>query len=486
MNKDNDQEGSRRAFSLAGLVPELAPPFAKTAPVRIPELRNVALTKRVLEVIDHPDFQRLRRVLQLGPTHLVYPGATHTRFEHSIGVFENVRRYLMSLLLDREFVASAKEEDVLTGLAAGLLHDLGHYPFAHSLEALHHKGLEAPCHEEVGEAILFGRLSDRPIAPLLERQWGVDPKRVMRLVTCAPEAQPTPIDSMLSSILHCPIDADKMDYLERDSIHMGVPYGRNYDRDRLLSTLAIHPGTHKLAVTDKGKISAEIFIFGRYTMFSEAYWHHAVRAASAMVERALEDFRLRAQLDHDSLLSLLLGNSDENLVQKIHQSSPPGSTAARITRSFAGGTRRLYKRLLSLSLAHRDQRFRVAYEKVLNLCRTEVHQLEEALRERLSKNLGRELHPADLIVDTPPPGKHRTEELDVVFAGKDTTAKLSDLSETAKGIGVDFVRTVTKIRVFVEPEAAAALRERHGHLTLAEQLLDTILGLAEPKQRELL
>lgn len=98
--KDQDRDWGRRAFSLAAMVPELAPPFARTAPVRIPELRNVALTRRVLRVIDHPDFQRLRRVLQLGPTHLVYPGAVHTRFEHSIGVYENVRHYLQSLLVN--------------------------------------------------------------------------------------------------------------------------------------------------------------------------------------------------------------------------------------------------------------------------------------------------------------------------------------------------------------------------------------------------
>ena len=138
MRNGSDAIALTRALSLQGLIPELSPPFVRTSPVRIPELNNVALTRRTLRLIDHPDFQRLRRVKQLGPTHWVYPGAVHTRFEHSNGVFSCVRNYLLALLQDPLFAEKVAEKDLLTALAAGLLHDLGHYPFAHSLEALHH------------------------------------------------------------------------------------------------------------------------------------------------------------------------------------------------------------------------------------------------------------------------------------------------------------------------------------------------------------
>jgi len=96
-----------------------------------------------------------------------------------------------------------------------------------------------------------------------------------------------------------------------------VPYGRNYDRDRLLSGLAVHPASHSLAVNDKGRVSAEIFIFCRYTMFSEVYWHHAVRAVEAMTERALEDFQRQIGLDGAALIDRLLGHSDESLLDHI-------------------------------------------------------------------------------------------------------------------------------------------------------------------------
>ncbi|MFT5431128.1 MAG: HD superfamily phosphohydrolase, partial [Myxococcota bacterium] len=107
--------------------------------VRIPELRDVRLTPRFRTIIDRPEFQRLRRVRQLGPTHLVYPGAMHTRFEHSLGAFGYGQRFVASLLRHPALAASASEDDLLTVLAASLLHDVGHYPFAHNLEALHRR-----------------------------------------------------------------------------------------------------------------------------------------------------------------------------------------------------------------------------------------------------------------------------------------------------------------------------------------------------------
>ncbi len=467
--------GPSNAGGLAASVPELAPPFSRGAPVRIPELRNVALTRRVLGLIDHPDFQRLRRVKQLGPTHLVYPGAVHTRFEHSIGVFENARSYILALLKDREFAPAAEEGSLLAGLAAALLHDVGHYPFAHSLEALHHKGLAAPKHEDLAADILTGKGAGG-IGLLLEKEWRIDPGRVAAIISKPPQAQDNPADAMLSSMLHSPIDADKMDYLDRDSIHMGVPYGRNYDRDRLLASLRISPRNRTLAVTDKGKISAEIFIFCRYTMFSEAYWHHTVRSASAMAERALEDFRTRAMPDGKDLARLLLSSSDEDLLAEIARRSPASSSAGRILAHFTSGRRSLFKRVLSLSLVHTEAEYRAAYEKVYALDRGGVHKLEDAVREVVSMLAGFRLHAADVIVDTPPPGKDRVEEVDVLFGDGGDFSPLSGISKIVEGVGADFVKVVKKIRVFVEPEAAAAAISAHGKRGVAEKVLRAILA----------
>jgi hypothetical protein len=102
--------------------------LASHTTIRIPELRNVAVTERLVAIIDHPAFQRLRSVRQLGPTHLVYPGAVHTRFEHSLGAYDMGRQYLASLLRDPNVAASLTEEDITVCLLGCLLLHLNLLP----------------------------------------------------------------------------------------------------------------------------------------------------------------------------------------------------------------------------------------------------------------------------------------------------------------------------------------------------------------------
>ena len=103
-------------------------------------------------------------------------------------------------------------------------------------------------------------------------------------------------------LLSGPIDVDKMDYLMRDSLHAGVPYGRNFDQSRLINSLCLNEMGDGLAITDKGKTAAEMMVFARYVMFSEVYWHHAVRSATAMLQRAF--LMLHESLDIDSLFRM--------------------------------------------------------------------------------------------------------------------------------------------------------------------------------------
>ena len=126
----------------------------------------------------------------------------------------------------------------------------------------------------------------------------------------------TPAQRILGSILSGPIDVDKIDYLMRDSLHAGVPYGQHFDRRRLIGSLCLNEAGDALAITDKGKTAAEMMVFARYVMFSEVYWHHAVRSATAMLQRAFYLLRERSRYRAH-------GHDDRTAVDRCHAGSRP-------------------------------------------------------------------------------------------------------------------------------------------------------------------
>lgn len=456
--------------------------------IRIPELRNVPLTARLAEVIDHPAFQRLRMVRQLGPTCLVYPGAVHTRFEHSLGVFDLARQYLLCLLRFPSIRESLTERDLSICLLGALLHDIGHYPFAHSLEALHHKGRDTVRHEDLAGPLLRGEIDglrgERSIADIIRARFDVDPEEVIAFITRSSREHSRPERRLVASVLSSGIDADKSDYLERDSIHMGVSYGRNYDRARLLESLCPNNDEDRIAVTAKGRVSCEMFVFCRYTMFSEAYWHHTVRAVSAMMERAMADIHEREAPDPSALAHTMLTRSDDALLDWFLTRAPTDSSTARLLARFRTGQRQLHKRILTLSRVVPDNRHATAYERIYALDRPAFLALETTLRNAVSQWAGTELHEDDLFIDTPPRDKDRIETVDVVY---DTpqgprSYRLEEQSKVVQGIATDFIKVVKKIRVFVAPHVRDRLTGNMPSDALRELLLERILAF-EPEPR---
>ncbi|MDZ4818948.1 MAG: HD domain-containing protein, partial [Planctomycetota bacterium] len=246
-------------------IPEIAGLDARQSLLRIPQELDVPLTPRVRSLIDTAEFRRLSKVSQLGLVTLVYPGATHTRFEHSLGVYRLALLFLKQLSYDERFAATVQPEEAEALIAAALLHDLGHWPYCHPIEDLQLPGV--PRHERLAERYLL----TSQVGEILQREWRISPEKVLSLLNDKGES---PSSRILSSILSCPIDIDKMDYLSRDSLHAGVPYGRHFDQQRLIGSLCLNEAGDNLAITDKGRTAAEMMVFARYVMFSEVYWHH--------------------------------------------------------------------------------------------------------------------------------------------------------------------------------------------------------------------
>ena len=292
--------------------------------IRDPLWNTIGLDDVARRLIDTAVFQRLRYVRQLGLAHLVYPGATHTRFEHALGAYHLARRTVAVLDKRRELDAAADTTERAVVIAAALLHDVGHHPFSHALEEI-----GAQHHEEAARPLI----TTGAVARELRASIAPDaPERVYALI----RGQST---SPLQGLISGSLDLDKIEYLKRDAFMCGVPYGE-IDVDRLINALTvIHaaPDTPSarttIGVLEKGLSALESLLFAKYQMYRNVYWHHAVRSATAMYKRLVDDAIRDRALDESELSSL----TDEGLLHVLEETGrPPLLDALR--------NRRLYKR----------------------------------------------------------------------------------------------------------------------------------------------
>lgn len=237
----------------------------------------------LLDLINCPEMQRLRYINQLGLSQLTYPGATHSRFSHSLGVL-----YLMKLCVThlkqsypKKYFKTLDEEALL---AAALLHDIGHGPFSHATEEL------------------FGKHEDRTVEIILDKKTCVNkglrrcdgklPSKVAALISDS--VQDTHIESWQKSLISSELDMDRLDYLRRDSLFSGAEYG-NFDWFRIIHTMELRekelPNRKKVVFIvwpEKSKYAIEEYIFSRFYMYESVYFHHTTRGFECLLKKIIE------------------------------------------------------------------------------------------------------------------------------------------------------------------------------------------------------
>lgn len=234
----------------------------------------------VFAIIEHPVFQRLRRIQQLGLSSLVYPGATHSRFHHSLGAMHLMYRALEVLKSKGQEIS---DEECQAAVLAILMHDLGHGPFSHALEGtlvqeLHHEQISMLMMETLKKE--FGDPLEKAIAIFRDQH----PKR------------------FLHQLVSGQLDMDRMDYLNRDSFYTGVSEGV-IGYDRIINMLDVHDGN--IVVEEKGIYSIEKFIVARRLMYWQVYLHKTSLVADLMLKNAVLRARLVQGKDHDGISSNL-------------------------------------------------------------------------------------------------------------------------------------------------------------------------------------
>lgn len=311
-------------FNLETRIPELNQYGSAT--VQVSTFSTTPFTPRVKALIGHPEVARLAGFTQLSLLNLVYPTATHTRLEHTMGVFSAMCRYLRALIRDPInplFRQIMTERDIAASLAVALIHDIGHYALAHDLEEAEsdifsHEnrgrallkdkdtglqtmlecrvvlGKDEECGKLLGKEECGRRLGKEGCSKLSTNEpgWDVRTKRILAILEAdVKKRRGTVKDRIIHALIDGPIDADKLDYIIRDSTNLGLTYGSVIDVERLLRVLTIvtrqdGDDTYvNVGIHEKGRVTAEAVAFARYALYGSVYWHHAYRSIKSMLQR---------------------------------------------------------------------------------------------------------------------------------------------------------------------------------------------------------
>ncbi|TFG31488.1 HD domain-containing protein [Candidatus Thorarchaeota archaeon] len=405
-----------------------------------------------LDVISTWEMLRLRYVMQLGPAHIVYPGATHTRFQHCIGTNflaqKSIRVVNYCDDIDTAcfvpFSGLIDEYQKKLFRAASLLHDVGHPPTSHTVEyALESwAGLD---HSDLGEfLIIHSGLTDTLV------QNDIEPQDIVNILK---RRTKDPVLTLLSDFLDHPLDLDKTDYLIRDAHFSGVELGV-FPAERVMLT-------NRVVLDDNGKYirafmlksihSLEAFILSRNWMFADLYLHHAVKLAEALISKATY-YRLEEEdLSKNECIGFFTRMTDADLFRWLQ------SSKIDFVREYIGRIR--YRKLFKVALSRPLVSFEADAKKRLLSMLGNIKTLIDA-EQNLSEK------PGSVVLDVviPELGENKLQKIPLLVGGE-RGFDLVNLDETKEGGPIvhtlkQQVKTIPSVRVYCDPEIASLVRKR--------------------------
>lgn len=402
-----------------------------TEPIRDTLWGHIYVSGELKRITGSFPFQRLGRIRQLGPAFHVYPGATHTRLSHSFGVFHIAKKMIRKLVC-----SPGCPELTLSGvkafLLASLFHDIGHFPYAHSL-----KELPLEDHEVLSSRLLLSP----PLSGLTEKELRVPPSMAAAVIDTSMDAGGSGEINFFRNILSGVLDPDKLDYLNRDAFFCGVPYGMQ-DIDFVITRIVPHRDAG-LGISDQGVNAIENILFSKYLMYKTVYWHKTVRIATAMVKKGVYlSLREKCFSPED-----LYGIDDTQFEMLFSGSCSP-------YRALIEGVtnRQLYKTAAEVPYSP-DSRSHSSLTDIGE--RTEY---EGRIAGELSKTLGRKVPAEAVIIDIPEPISF---EIDLpIFTENGTVPFRESGSVFSQPVIRDFTGSLRKVRLVLPEDLFAETRAK--------------------------
>jgi len=371
----------------------------------------IQVEPELLPLVDSPEVQRLRYIRQLGFSFLVYPGAHHTRFEHSLGAMH------LASLMSRQI--GLQKQDHLMVTSAALLHDIGHGPFSHAIEGIASEAI-GRSHTDVRDLITKNQIGDE-----LEQN-DVDPLEVCRMIEGT---------HPLASIIHGDLDVDRMDYLLRDAHYTGVPYG-TVDAGRLIRATRLSDG--EIVLHESGVQAAESLLIARTLMRPAVYYHHVSRIAEKIFSTAVFE---QSRADPPGIMEQMIRMDDAACMQTLLHSD------LQNVRHLAEDLyyRRLFKRALYLGREEVSPSLRPSEDS---------HVREREIAVRIAERAGVMSH--EVLVDIP--AFPRDMFMQVQVQDRDNLLPLEEVSPLVTTLN-ETRRTQWRVGVYAPENAVIEVRK---------------------------
>lgn len=451
-------------------VPELSLRVAGS-PRKLMPVEPLSTTKRVRKLIQHPAIIRLAKVNQITTAYQVFPGATHTRYEHSLGVMETIKRYIHALLDQEEFLEHLSSKKIETALLCGLLWNITRFPFSniiHEIKNTNREILSRFSRESLLEKIFILKdYKERTLPDFIEEKFpSVSMDNLLNILK-GEKDQFDNEDRMIFSLLNSSLDARVLDFVRRDSLHLGITIGDTFNLDDLLPHLCIKD--HKLALRMTGVSIAEQIISLRYWLYNRIYWCRPNRIFVSMVRYLLVEL-LKNKNFVKQFEEKILTYTDRGLLRFLNREAIKSNNVKYISVSelLVKEQQELYWLIYDVSIWEESQ-LKPVWDAIEHLSQKEIREIESDIENILSNYIEDKetlKRVKGVLIDLPnEPGMNKLgEDIVVIHPKMDKSRGLPEVSGIVKGVNESFEYHLRRLRVSVHPILSPREKEKQDNI----------------------
>lgn len=427
-------------------------------------INDVLFTYRIKKIANHPSLLRLRNVPQLLMGSIIFPGSNHTRYEHLLGTYENMRRVLIGLLKKEKFIELLNKEILELALISSLLANATRFPYSFAIHEL--RNSDKSILKQVNQKNLLDKILNYKeenngfkysLLDTINQHFGeVDIELVKKIICGSTSGFNKPEVQIIYSLLNSSIDVRVLDFLQRDPYHLGMSNGFQLDFESLVSFLDIH--NNKIAITSPGVSSVEQVISARYWLYKNIYWNQPNRAYTVMLKQIIYGLIKEDEFEK-TIIDQFLFSTPTQLLHTFSGFATENDKILDLINLISAKRPRMFKRLYLINKSEEDSVLSGICDRISELKFSELDSLRIELESALSSILEFDENKINILIDIPrDENKKLGRDINVVKYDNSIT-KLTDISGIVSGINNYFDSHLQWLRIYIHPDYKRQLKE---------------------------